>query len=72
MEAQYKVLVEEEESKLTPEQEREKLLLQIKNDNYEISNAETNMQMVENQIKEAEEQLEQINQVRTISRTLPK
>lgn len=63
LEEQYNALLEEEESKLNPEQEREKLLLQIKNDNYEISNAEANMQTVENQIKEAEAQLEQLNQV---------
>ncbi|KAI5710685.1 hypothetical protein M8J75_010693 [Diaphorina citri] len=62
LEEQYNALLEEEESKLNPEQEREKLLLQIKNDNYEISNAEANMQTVENQIKEAEAQLEQLNQ----------
>uniref|UniRef100_A0A8D8XGE0 Intraflagellar transport protein 74 homolog n=1 Tax=Cacopsylla melanoneura TaxID=428564 RepID=A0A8D8XGE0_9HEMI len=62
LEEQYKTLLEEEENKLTPEQEREKLLLQLKNDNYEITNAETNMQMIEAQIKEAEGTLEQLNQ----------
>lgn len=60
VEAKRDRLQEEQRNKLTPEEERERLLAKVKQDNMDIAAAERRVNDVEKQISEVEQELEQL------------
>nr|XP_018906674.1 PREDICTED: intraflagellar transport protein 74 homolog [Bemisia tabaci] len=61
LEERRQVLLQEERNKLSPEEEQERLLAQVKSDNAEILSIERGMSMLQDQIKFTKKQIETIN-----------